>query len=179
MKSKELLRAQFLLPQILSETRNALQRLPKDRPNIFRESLQPIIFDKKRSKAVAEKLKEVITYFRKPAQVNWDAIEQVGLSGDMLEWKADLFYRTLGKQKPLGTQSAKRGEHQAAPNLTYPEQIPFWGRLLKLLKSLFGSLIEALKEDSKIRMVLDFIKEYIECVEAAMRFMQGGQEPNE
>jgi hypothetical protein len=51
---------------------------------------------------------------------------------------------------------------------------PWYEHLWKYAKSLFGSLIQAVERDSKLRAILDAIKEYIECVEASMKFVQEG-----
>ena len=59
--------------------------------------------------------------------------------------------------------------------LTYPDSKPVWGRLFKYLKSLFGSLMEAVKEGTKLKYVLDFIKEYIECLDASVKFRPGSR----
>jgi hypothetical protein len=174
MDKKERLRAQFILISMLSETRAALVHLSEVRPKIFRRNLARIIFEHRNSTVIANKLGDAITYFGAAKRVDWEALEQVGLSGTMLEWKADLFYRTLGKQKPPGPE-----RRQTEDVLTQPQTRPVWGRLFKLLKSFFGSLIEAVQKDSRIRMALDFIKEFIECLDASVKFIQGGQEASE
>ena len=174
MDERERARAQFILVSMLSETRAALLRLPQTRPNVFRRDLERIIFEHQNSELLARKVDDAIAYFGAAKEVDWDALEQVGLAGAMLEWKADLFYRTLGKRKPAGTEATRTED-----TLTYPEAKPMWGRLFKLLKSFFGSLIEAVQKDSRIRMALDFIKEFIECLDASVKFVQGGQEAAE
>jgi hypothetical protein len=171
MDEKERLRAQFILVSMLSETRTALLHLSEARPNVFRRNLERIIFEHQNSTLITRKLDDAIAYFGTAKEVDWEALEQVGLSGTMLEWKADLFYRTLGKRKPPDTKG-----RQTEDILTYPEAKPVWGRLFKLLKSFFGSLIEAVQKDSRIRMALDFVKEFIECLDASVKFVQGGQE---
>lgn len=174
MDEKERRRTQFVLVSMLSETRMALFHLSRTRPNVFRRNLEPIIFEHQNLEIIGKKLDDAIDYFKASKEVDWEALEQVGLSGNMLEWKAELFYRTLGKKKPSESE-----EKQTADVLTYPEAKPVWGRLFKLLKSFFGSLIEAVQKDSRVRMALDFVKEFIECLDAAVKFIQGGQEATE
>jgi len=89
--------------------------------------------------------------------------------------EADLFYASLGRTKSQEEpQSSLESEGEI---LSYPEGKPVWSRLFKYLKSLFRSLINGVKSDSKVRLALDFIKEFIECVEASLRFAQTGAEP--
>jgi hypothetical protein len=124
---------------------------------------------------VRAKLNEAITSIRSGNDLNWNALEEVGLTGNTLEWKADLFYASLGRTKPQeGPRLSLEPEGEI---LSYPEGKPVWSRLFKYLKSLFGSLINGVKSDSKVRLALDFIKEFIECVEASLRFAQTGAEP--
>jgi hypothetical protein len=171
MDDKTRQRSQFILASMLVDARDALLRLSKVRPKIFRRNLQKILFEHDNSRLVGSKLDQAIASIHHGNEIDWEAIEEVGLSGPMLEWKADLFYRTLGKPKPQETQSKEI--------LSYPEAKPVWGRLFKYLKSLFGSLIEAVEKDSRLRLVLDFIKEYIECLDASVKFAQGAGEATE
>ena len=57
---------------------------------------------------------------------DWDALEEVGLTGGPLEWKADLLYVCLGRPKPEGetAHSDFRSEREI---LTYPEGKPIRG----------------------------------------------------
>ena len=168
MNKTEKKRAQSLLVSMLANTEAALLRLQEEKPDIFRRSVARTIYDGDAVKLVVRELNHALAFFRREKEVNWDSIEQVGLGGRMLEWKADLFYQALGKPKPK--------ENQPEEILTYPQSRTVWSRLFKYLKSLFGSLIEAVEKDSRIRMTLDFIKEFVECLDASVRFIQGGQE---
>jgi len=163
-------RSQFLLGALLTETRTAFEHLHKTKPLIFRRDLVRTVFEQNRWHDVFGKFNDAITLMHSGTGIDWNAIEEVGLSGDMLEWKADLFYFTVGKPKPTELLNAQPTPD--TPILTYPEGKPVWRRFLKLAKSLFDSLIKGLSENSKLRYILDFIKEYMECVEAAVLINQ-------
>jgi DNA-binding IclR family transcriptional regulator len=60
--------------------------------------------------------------------------------------------------------------------LTYETGKPVWRRLFKLAKSFLESLIKAVKETSKLRYLLDFIMEYIDCIDAAVSHRQSAEE---
>jgi hypothetical protein len=168
-------RTQYLLASLLAETRNAFDRLHETKPRAFRSDLVHTVFEVQRWQEVRARLNDAIRLIRVGKEIDWDVIEEVGLSGDMLEWKADLFYLTVGQPKPKGEENVQAFEDR--PILTYPEGKPVWRRFLKLAKSLFDSLIKGLSENSKLRYVLDFIKEYMECVEAAVLLNQRTPEP--
>jgi hypothetical protein len=120
-------------------------------------------------------LAQAAKFVAKDRELDWNVVEQVGLSGAMLEWKADLFYQILGKRKP---QNAKEA-NEIREVLSCPEPKPIGGRLFRYLKSLVGSLIEVAKKDTKLRFVLDCIKEYIECLDASIKFVQSANEDAE
>ena len=167
-------RTQWLLASLLAETRNALDRLHDIKPRIFRRDLSHTVGGFNRWQEVRARLNNAIDLIQVGREIDWNVIGEVGLSGDMLEWKADLFYSTVGQPKPKAEENARALEDR--PILTYPEGKPVWGRFLKLAKSLLDSLIKGLSENSKLRYVLDFIKEYMECVEAAVRLNQRAPE---
>jgi hypothetical protein len=174
MDDKSKRRAQFILASMLIDARSTLLRLPEIRPKIFRRNLERILFEFDNSRSIGAKLSDATDHILKDADINWDVIEDVGLSGPMLEWKSNLFYEALGRKKPDGDLNNILGTNRDA--LTYPDAKPVWGRLFKYLKSLFGSLMEAVKEGTKLKYVLDFIKEYIECLDASVRFVQEPEE---
>jgi hypothetical protein len=174
MDDKTKRRAQFILASMLIDTRRVLLQLPQIRPRIFRRNLERILFEFDNSQSVGNRLSDATDYILKDADINWDVIEEVGLSGSMLEWKSNLFYEALRKKKPDGDLDKLLSTHRDI--LTYPDAKPVWGRLFKYLKSLFGSLMEAVKEGTKLKYVLDFIKEYIECLDASVKFVQSGEE---
>jgi hypothetical protein len=78
--------------------------------------------------------------------LDWNALEEVGLTGGALEWKADLLYFCLGRPT-LGEDTGQLGFGPEQHMLTYPEGKPIWSCLFKYLKSLL----------SDVRLVLDFI----------------------
>jgi hypothetical protein len=167
-------RAQFLLSSMLTETQRTLIHLQQVRPRIFARGLVNIALDADRLAEVRARLDEAIPSIRSGNALDWNALEEVGLTGKMLEWKADLLYVSLGRPKPQETPQLSLGPEREI--LSYPKGKPIWSRLFKYLKSLVGSLINGVKKDSKVRLALDFIKEFIECVEASLRFVQSGAE---
>lgn len=166
-------RARFLLGSILIETRHALGHLYRKRPRIFARGFAKTVINHERLTEVIGKLNEVIPDIQSGKALNWKALEQVGLTGEPLEWKVDLIYGSLGRAKPKTQQTTLWPEQDV---LTYPEGKPIWSRLFKYLKSLFESLINGVKSDSRVRLVLDFVREFIDCVEASLKFVQSGQE---
>jgi hypothetical protein len=167
-------RAQFLLGSTLTETRRALSRFQRVRPRILACVLAKTLLNADRLAEVRTKLDEIIPSIRSGDALDRGALEDVGLAGNVLEWKADLFYRSLGRPKPEGAPQLSLGRERKT--LSCPKGKPVWSRLLKYLKSLFGSLINGVKNDSKVRLALDVIKEFIECVEASLRLVQSGAE---
>jgi hypothetical protein len=159
---------------MLMDTRNLILALPRMRPRIFRRNLEKLIFEFDNSVSVGNRLSDAATHIVKDADIDWDVIEQVGLSGPMLELKSDLLYQAMRKKKPDGEIEELFRSGQSA--LTYPESKPIWGGLFRYLKSLLGSLMEAVKEGTKLKYILDFIKEYIECLDASVKFVQGAKE---
>jgi hypothetical protein len=168
-------RAQFLLSSMLTETQRALLHLQHVRPRIFARGLANTVLNADRLAEVGARLDEAIPSIRSGNALDWDALEEVGLTGGPLEWKAELLYVCLGRPKP-DEEVARLNFGPEREILTYSEGKPIWSRLFKYLKSLFGSLINGVKSDSKVRLALDFIKEFVECVEASLRFVQSGAE---
>lgn len=165
-------RAQFLLASMLWEAKHALIQLEHVRPRIFARGISKIILNTHRLAEIRAGLEEAIPSVRSGSAIDWDAIQDVGLTGDMLELKADLFYAALGRPKP---ERAQQQLFDDGPDiLSYPEGKPVWSRLFKLPRSLLGSLTQGLKQDSRIRLILDMVKEFIECTEASLKFIQTG-----
>jgi hypothetical protein len=163
-------RAQFLLHSILDETQHALAHLHRVRPRIFARGLAHLLLNVDRIGEVRDQLREVTESVRHGDDLDWGALEKVGLTGSTLEWKTDLIFLALGRLKPKGAQQLSFDSSPGA--LTYAEGKPVWSRLFRYLKSLFGSLINGVKSNSTLRFALDFIKEFIECVEASLKFVQ-------
>lgn len=171
-------RARFLLSEIMSESRQAITYLFQRKPRIFARHLSNVALNHDRVDEVVKKLEQLAPLLRSAGNnpLDWDALEQVGLTGDTLEWKADLIYDSLGKKKPLGTQSDLWPLNEL---LSYPKGKPVWSRLFKYLKSLFQSLMNAITNNEKVRLALDFIREFIDCVEASLKFVQSAETPEE
>ncbi len=174
MNSKTKRRAQFILASMLIDARNAISRLSETKPKIFRRNLEKIVFAYDSSRSVLNKLSDATDFILRDSQIKWSRIEEVGLCGSVLEWKSDLVYGALRKKKPEGDQLKLLSGHR--DTLTYPETKPIWARLFKYLKSLLGSLIEAVLDGTKLKYILDFTKEYIECLDASVKFVQAGEE---
>lgn len=170
-------RARLLLWSILSEARNALGYLHGKPPRLFARGLSRLVLNPDRLKEVEEKLDEatgmVDPRSDRGADLDWNRLEQVGLTGGMMELKADLIYQTLGKPKPTSEQATSRSQ---SPVLTYPEGKPIWSRFLKYLRSLLESLINGIANNEKMRLILDFIREYVNCVDGSLKFVQSEQE---
>jgi len=162
-------RAKFLLHSILEETQHALEHLQQVKPRIFSRGLAHLLVNVDRIGEVSDQLKEATASVNRGNELDWEALEKVGLTGSTLEWKTDLIYLTLGKPKPT---EMERSSVNPVAAVTYPEGKPVWSRLFRYLKSLFGSLINGVKSNSTLRFALDFIKEFIECVEASLKFVQ-------
>jgi hypothetical protein len=168
-------RAQFLLASMLNEILAALDNFHKTRPQIIPSSLQNFAFNGGAWVIARGNFVTVIDSIARRRGVNFQRLQDVGLTGPMLEWKADLLYLIVGRTKPAETKMPKVFPiaSQTAP-LTYPPKKPWFRRLWKYAKSLFDSLIEAIERDSKLRAILDAIKEYIDCVEASVKFVEDG-----
>jgi hypothetical protein len=171
-------RTQFLLRSMLVETQRALTHLLHAKPRIFGRGLGNTVLNPDRVGEIKAKLGESIPLISSGKALNWTALKDVGLTGPVLEWKADLLYACLGRQKPIVEQQL-RLLPEDEEIISYPGGKPIWSRLFQYLKSLFGSLIEGVKSNSKVRLMLDFIKEYIECASASLKFIQSGEESKE
>lgn len=180
VQKSESARAQFLVASMLNEILAAFDYFHRTRPQIIPNELQNIAFNAEAWGRTRENLVSVIRFVVRGRGMNWQKLQDVGLTGQMLEWKADLLYRIVGKTKPAGTKIPKQFQI-AAPGdpLTYPHTKPWYRRLWKYAKSLFGSLIQAIERDSKLRAILDAIKEYLECVEATVHFVEEGSPAEE
>jgi hypothetical protein len=165
-------RARFLLGSILIETRYALGHLYRKPPNIFARGFAATVINHERLTEVIGKLHEIMPDVQSGEALDWKALEQVGLTGEPLEWKADLIHPSLGRAKPKTQQTTVWPVPEV---LTYPGGKPIWSPLFKYLKSLFESLISRAKSDSGVRLMLAFIGEFIECAEASLKFVQSGQ----
>lgn len=175
MNEYERERARFLLTGILLETKNILKYLLHKKPKIFQAHLKKTVLDEQRVLDVLLRLDHSVGLIRED-ELDWDAVEKVGLSGATLEWKASILFLTIGKPVPQEEARGPRGgrvtKQQQSPDiLTYPEGKPVWRRLFKLLLSIFGSLIKAVKEGSELRFILDFIKEYLDHLEASTSYL--------
>src|SRR5882762_646558 len=116
-------RAQFLLGSMLSETQRALVHLQHVRPRIFARGLANALFSADRLDEITAKLDEAIPAVLSGNALDWEALEQVGLTGTTLEWKADLLYVCLGRTKP-GEETARLNFGPGRDPLTYPEGKP-------------------------------------------------------
>jgi hypothetical protein len=167
-------RAQSILGAMLTETKNAIAYLHSKRPRVFGRGFANMMLNNDRLAEVQEKIEIATREIQGGNVIDWDALEDVGLTGGTLEWKADFFYSVVGRQKPDEQQAIDF--KQPSDELSYPDGKPIWSRLFKYLKSLLTSLINGIKSNSKVRLALDFIKEYLECVEAPLKFVQSGEE---
>jgi hypothetical protein len=163
---------------MLSELRGAFDHLHEKKPRLFRKEIEKIVLDEGTWGEARRKIDLAIQLLRdeKKREIDWNAIEKVGLSGRSLEWKADLLFATLGRPKPEADQLQLPLSQDSSEILTYEPGKPVWRRLFPLAKSFLESLIKAVKETSKLRYVLDFIKEYIDCVDAAVSYRRSAEE---
>lgn len=169
-------RARFLLGAIFREARLAFIYLHRRQPRIFARGASKFVANADRLNEVTARLADAAGLIESGQNLNWDALEDVGLTGPVLEWKADLIYDVLGRTKPTNEQGSLLPPANEVDLLSYPKSKPIWSRLFKYLKSLFDSLINAITNNQKLRLILDFIREYIECVDASLKFVQSGQE---
>ena len=178
MDSKTKHRARTLLVCMLSELRSAFDHLHEKKPKLFRREIKNIVLDEGSWREARRNIELAIQLIRneKELEIDWNALEKVGLSGRFLEWKADLHFATLGRLKPEADQFQLPLPQDSGEVLTYEPGKPVWRRLFQLAKSFLESLIKAVKETSKLRSVLDFIKEYIDCVDAAVSYRRSAEE---
>jgi hypothetical protein len=178
MDSKTKHRTRVLLVSILSELRSAFDHLHKKKPKLFRQEIESLVLDEGSWREARHNIDLAIQLIRneKGREINWNALEMVGLSSRSLEWKADLHFETLGRPKPEADQLPLPLPQDSGVVLTYETGKPVWRRLFQLAKSFLESLIKAVKETSKLRYILDFIKEYIDCVDAAVSYRRSADE---
>lgn len=166
-------RAQFLLASILNEILSAFYHFHQKRPEITGRGMEDLAFNAPAWDRLRENLETAIRFIAEGTEINWEKLRDVGLTGEMLEWKADLVYLSVGRTKPAGEEMPQQFQIATADEAQNREEgKPWYKRVWKFAKSLFGSLMEAVKRDSKLRAILDAIKEYIEFVEASMTFLE-------
>ncbi len=171
-------RPQFLLASMLNEILAAFdlfhQRKPR-RPPIIRSGLENLAFNREVWGTVRNQFVSAIEFIVQGRDLDWEKLRGVGLTGNMLEWKADLLYSFLGLRKPEGRQMPQPFP-VATPDARreYEAGKPWFPRVWKCAKSLFGSLIETLEANSALRAILELLKEYIEGTEACLVYIQEG-----
>lgn len=69
------------------------------RPHIFARGLANTVINHDRFHDVIGKLNEVTSEIKSGKSLDWESLEQVGLTGNTLEWKADLIYQTFRQTK--------------------------------------------------------------------------------
>jgi hypothetical protein len=169
-------RAQFLLASMLNEILAAFDLFHERRPPIIRRGLEEFAYNREIWGTVRAHFVSAINFIVDGRDLDWGRLEGVGLTGRMLEWKADLLYFLLGRKKPDEAATLEQLQIATPHNqLTYAGGKPLFPRLWKYAKSLFGSLIEALETNSALRAVLEVIKEYIEGIEASLVYVQEGE----
>src|SRR5882672_8827636 len=136
-------RAQFLLASMLNEILAAFDQFHRRKPPIIRRGLENLAFNGPVWQTTRENLVSAIEFIVRGADIDWEKLRDVGLMGEMLEWKADLLYLIIGRRKPAGREMPQQFQ-VATPGdqLTYDMGKPWYKRLWKYAKSLFGSLIE-------------------------------------
>src|SRR6267142_3889679 len=95
-------RAQFLLASMLNEILAAFDQFHRGKPKIIRRGLEDLAFNVSVWRRVRENLVSAIEFVAKGREIDWEKLQNVGLTGEMLEWKADLLYLILGREKPAG-----------------------------------------------------------------------------
>lgn len=170
----------FDLAWILNEIMAALDYLIRERSALFPQAIHALATDQETWVIMRAKMVSAIDDIQHGKGIEWKKLEEVGLTDKLLDWKMNLFCLIVGRNRPTdgdrkkGLQIAKAGvTHQ------YPKGKPWYRRFFQLGKSIFASLMEGIKGDSRLRLILESIKEFMEGLEAAMKFLELGAGANE
>lgn len=172
MNTKAQRRIRTLVSHVLAETGGMMGYMIRRMSHRTRQTrLQKLAASRKQWRNARRNFESAVDWIQHERHVDWDALEAAGLSGDTLEWKADLFFEALRKPKP----TTKNEPAHRINDYTLPKsglRLSWFKRAFQLGKRIIKSLKDALLTHPWVKILLEAILEYVECVEATMEFRQ-------
>ena len=142
-----------------------LQRIFRQRMEVLEKSRRMARMPAGVRAEADRKFAELIRELRRREELPWENLAQVGLAGETLRWKAQLFFRALGRegfrmQGKWGT-ALLRWARKSFPTAGWGLGIR-WRDVLRHGKNLLSSLKQAFLRDERIRLLVDFLEELME-----------------